>query len=198
VISYRLLAGSLLILNWLLVLPQNGHVATSRSDLPSSGRIPANRAYTNEAIGFTYPLPDGFQFNEDAAKQFQLRPGTGTLFVADQVVTDRACVNRVMVMADDTRRYHPPMSTFDSAVKLTAGLIKNPDVTLIRGVHLSTVGGRRAYRADLMKKLACGFLYQSLFVIKVRSFEVYWMLGGFSQQERDELLGSLQAISFQK
>jgi hypothetical protein len=161
----------------------------------SASSITPVRSYTNADIGFTYLLPDGFSLNKDAPKQLGVDPAM-TLFVADQAVPDRSCVNRILVMADDTRKYRAPMPTRTFAANLAAGLTKNPEVTLIRTVYESRVAHRRAYRADFTKKLGCGLLYQSLVVIKVRSFDLCWMLGGFSQQERDHLLESLQSISF--
>lgn len=136
--------------------------------------------------------------NEDATKQFQLRPGTGTLFVADEVVSGRVCVNRIMAQADDTRRYHPPMPTGTFAAKLANSFVSNPDVRMTRTPYPTRMGDKAAFRADYTRKLACGVMYQTLLVVKVRTFEVCFMLGAFSLKERDQLVATLQAISFQK
>lgn len=97
VISRRLLAGLLLVFHGVPGLSQGRQLDAGKLDRASDASVSSTRTYRNETIGFTYPLPDGFSLNEDAAKQSQLRPGTGTLFVADQVLSGRPCINRVVV-----------------------------------------------------------------------------------------------------
>jgi hypothetical protein len=198
VISYRLLAALLLVVQSLTGSGQDGQAGTPEANPTSSASIPAARTYTNETIGFSYPLLNGYVLNEDATKQYQLRPGTGTLFVADQVVNGRPCVNRIMAMADDTSHYPSPMRPETFATTLALSFTSNPAVKVTRGPYSTRMGDKAAFRTDYTKKLSCGVMYQSLLILKVRSFEVCFMVGAFSQKEREQLLASLQAISYRK
>lgn len=188
----------MLVVQSLTGLAQDGHAVTPEANPTSSASIPAARTYTNETIGFSYPLLDGYVLNEDATKQYQLRPGTGTLFVADQIMSGRSCVNRIVVMADDTAHYHSPMRPETLARKLALSFTSNPAVKVTRGPYPTRMGDKAAFRTDYTKKLSCGVMYQSLLIVKVRSFEVCFMVGAFSQKEREQLLASLQTISYQK
>jgi hypothetical protein len=101
-------------------------------------------------------------------------------------------------MADDTSHYHPPMPAGTFATKLALSFTSNPAVKMTRRPYPTRMGDKASFRTDYIKKLSCGAMYQSLLIVKVRSFEVCFMVGAFSPKERGQLLASLENISYRK
>jgi len=169
--------------------PQGG--GAEHSAQPYRGRI-AGRIYSNDSLGLTYQLPEGFFVNSDLPDRMQT--GSLLLMIADQH-TGRPLRDRVIMVADDAARY--TWTTKEYVTKYVRAKPQRLNVTVLREAYPIQVAGQEFYRVDYKKTEEGKTGYETFVCVRRKGFFVSWTFVSFSQEEEvDQMAGSIQTVSF--
>jgi hypothetical protein len=167
---------------------QNG--PAERPAQPYRGRV-EDRIYSNDSIGFSYQLPEHFFVHSDLPER--LPAGSVLLMIADQR-TGRPWRNRIILLADDARKY--TRTTKEYAAKIVRAMPSKLNVIILRDAYSVAVGGHEFYRVDYKKTDSGQTIYESFVCVRQRDFFVNWTLLAFSQAELEPMAASIQTVSF--
>jgi hypothetical protein len=151
----------------------------------------AGRTYTNDSLGLTYQMPDGFFVNPDLANT--LPAGSFPLLIADQH-TGRPWKNRLVLIADETRKYKSSLATEEYVSNFVAAMPRNLHVEIVHHTHLIEIAGKQFWRADYTKIDSGLELYQAFICVRLKGFLISWTFTSTSQQELEQLADSIKTV----
>jgi hypothetical protein len=151
----------------------------------------AGGTYTNDSLGLTYQMPDGFFVNSDLANT--LPAGSSPLLIADQH-TGRPWKNRLVLIADNARKYKSSLATEEYVSNFVAAMPPNLHVEIEHHTHLIEIAGGQFWRADYRKVENGLEIYQAFICIRLKGFLVSWTFTSTSQQELEQLADSIKTV----
>jgi hypothetical protein len=169
---------------------ESGRVQRGDRSQLESGQV-AGRTYTNDSLGLTYQMPDGFLVNPDLANT--LPAGSFPLLIADQH-TGRPWKNRLVLIADEARKYKSSMATEEYVSNFVAGMPRSLHVEIVHRTHLIEIAGRQFWRADYTKIDSGVELYQAFICTRLKGFLISWTFTSTSQQELERLADSIKTV----
>ena len=178
----------------LLSLPtgaqQSRGVIINHPTLADHGRVDG-RIYSNNSLGLTYELPDGFFVNSNADDS--MSGANVLLMVADQH-TDRPWKNRLVMVATDAAQFAWTTEKFvaEFVTKIPAKL----HVVVRRDTYRLEVGGEEFYRVDYQKTDEGKTLYESFICVRQKGFFISWTFVSLSAEEIDQIASSIKTVSF--
>ncbi len=172
------------------IAQENGKI-----DLPPKpeGGIFANNTYKNDYFGLSYPLTTEWTQGSPAGQSTPPPPGIYFLFTGDRHM-GRPLVNRVVLTADDARSY--TMSIEQYVSKLVHAQVKIKNGEMVREVHAVDFAGVHFLRADHKEDFSGGSLYNSCLCTQHIGYFLCWNFVAQSQPELEEIVGTLQQLSF--
>lgn len=165
---------------------------SSTSAAPPEGFV-ANNQYVNEYLGFTYPIPDGWQVNDERLLK-HASPAGRILLVLDRH-TGRAIKNRIVVGAT---KAIDPASGADHVVSVFGNSAKEQQANyeLLRDVYRVDLAGQRFFRQDYKQSLDALTVYKADVATKFRGYFLIWEIVARSKEELEDAVRSLEKISF--
>ena len=165
---------------------------SSASAAPPEGFV-ANNQYVNDYLSFTYPVPDGWQVNDDQLLKHASQAGR-ILLVLDRH-TGRAIRNRIVVGA---MKAIDPASGADHIVSVFGNSAKEQQANyeLLRDVYRVDLAGQRFFRQDYKQSLDALRVYKADVATKFRGYFLIWEMAAGSKEELEDALRSLEKISF--
>jgi TonB family protein len=154
------------------------------------GRI-ENNVYTNECLGFSLPIPDGWRTFREKAKVYS---GAGIALLALVLDKDGTFEGGVHVNARDPNG--STMSAQEFVSKEAHAQIQRPGGEVIREVYPIEYGGRQFFRADIKQTAISAVPYYALVYTKFRGFYVGGSVLAPSPELLDQSANTLQHISF--
>lgn len=147
--------------------------------------------YTNDALGFTYSLPEGYAPIADSPSA--LVTGAKYLFIAD-ARSGLFSRNRVLLVADDASQHNQSLRDYaDGFTRMSARM---PGTVLVHDATEVRFASKTFYRSDLNEHGNAGVLYKSVLCTERRGYFLMWFIVAQSQEEQDVAVRSLNAISF--
>jgi TonB family protein len=180
-----------------LARAQNTGTAVSKPG-PENGTI-SNSIYTNELLGFSYPIPDGWQINRDdvgAGREGEAKrtPGGGLeLLVIDQH-TARPFRNRIVMSAIDTTGMSATTREYTS--KFVQVQVNREGRELVRDAIDVELAGKHFFRADYKQPISGGALSEAFVCTKFRGYFLGWTFVAGSPEELEGFVNSLQRLTF--
>lgn len=164
-----------------------------------NGRI-ENNTYTNECLGFSLAIPDGWQVNSQLlgadGKASHVAKGVLFLLVIDQQKPGSA-LKRVGLYARDSSASAASAQEFVSAAIHGQVTLDPEHRQLVRDTFSVDYGGKHFSRADYKQTLANGTTFYLAFIYtKFRGYYIGGNLAAGSPDELDQSANSLQHISF--
>jgi TonB family protein len=164
-----------------------------------NGRI-ENNTYTNECLGFSLAIPDGWQVNSQLlgadGKASHVAKGVLFLLVIDQQKPGSA-LKRVGLYARDASASAASAQEFVSAAIHGQVTLDPEHRQLVRDTFSVDYGGKHFSRADYKQTLANGTTFYLAFIYtKFRGYYIGGNLAAGSPDELDQSANSLQHISF--
>jgi hypothetical protein len=162
----------------------------------------ANGTYTNECLGFSLPIPDGWQVNihsggSDAHGRATHLPGQGLGLLVIDRYKDYPSRQRIVVTARDASRFTLPAKDYVTAgVQLQ--ISSNPENRhRLQEAFAVEYGGRQFYRSDYKQDMPDGHtMYLALVYTKYRGYLLGETLIAGSSAALEESANSLLRISF--
>jgi TonB family protein len=159
--------------------------------------------YINDCLGFSYPIPDGWQVNADA---LGTPPGTAKhesggnllLLVIDQH-TKRPFFNRVVVSATNASAM-----TFDTAgfvshfVHAQTGGDNSGSRKILKEAYPVDFAGKHFYRSDYSDARTGATLYKAFLSTKFRGYFLGWTIVASAPEEVDAAVNTLQKMVFRQ
>jgi TonB family protein len=177
---------------------QSTGTALSKEPGPEHGTIVGN-TYANESLGFLFPIPDGWQVNRDTVGaeregEAERTPGGGLeLLVLDQHLT-RPFRNRIVVTALDATL--TSLTTKEYVSKMVGVQVARDGRKLVRDATDVEIAGKQFYRSDYVQPVPGGALAEAFVCTKFRGYYLGWTFVAGSPEELEELVNSLQRLSF--
>ena len=162
----------------------------------------ANGVYTNECMGFSVPIPSGWEFSKESGDTGTTRIGTHMpdgsidLFMMDKH-TDPASLNRIVIIALDATRFNGTAKDF--VARAVHGFVDADPIRyeLLRNTFVADYGGKQFYRSDYKQNLKNGgAMYLAYVFTKFRGYLLGAILMARSTAALDEAADSLHDISF--
>lgn len=183
----------------LLTGAQNAGTAVNKPG-PEDGTI-VNSIYANEFLGFSYPIPDGWEVNSEVGstapevKAKRLSEGGLVLLVVDQH-KGRPLRNRIVLSALDASGFKVDSEGF--VTKFVRAQLGREGMELVRDTFPVNFVGKHFFREDYKESSAGGALYKAFVCTKFRGYFLGWTLAAGSPEELEESANSLQRISFRE
>ena len=176
---------------------QNAGTAINKPG-PESGTI-FNNTYTNEFLGFSFPIPDGWQVNRDGvaagregeAKQL---PGGGLELLVVDRETGKPFRNRILVLALDADGLSTTIQSFVS--QIVRGQINDTGGEIVREPFPVDFAGQHFFRADYKQVFNGGTQSGAFVCTKFRGYFLGWTFVAGSPEELEGFVKSLQRLSF--
>lgn len=170
--------------------------------MPDQGTF-ENDTYTNAYLGLKYKLPsaDGWFVNSETIQQDASRTnkmaGRFLLTVLDRH-TGSPMRERVVIMADDSSLYHPPLSSRTYVEKVTSAQAKlgNEVPAGVRELPFHDVHGNGFFRGDFTEAYPGGKVYKSFVAVEVGGFFVSFTFAAGSADALNNLVGSISQLTF--
>jgi TonB family protein len=165
---------------------------------PEGGTIVSN-TYANEFLGFWFPIPDGWDINREivgAEREGEAKQTAGgglELLVVDQH-TARPFRNRIVVTALDTTGMS--LTTQEYVSKMVGVQIARDGRKLVRDSTDVELAGKHFFRADYKQPVPGGALAEAFVCTKFNGYFLGWTFVAGSAEELEELVNSLQRLSF--
>jgi len=177
---------------------------------PSNGSSPTlayedgsitNNVYTNECLGISLPIPDGWLLNKQLVvadgKARHMPGGELALLVLDHH-KEGAFGNRIAVTAHDANGSVLSVRDFISNNAHRQVNLDPEHREILKDTYSVDYGGKHFSRADYKQSLPNGgALYQSFVYTKFRGYFIGETLVAASPEELDQAANSLQHIAFQ-
>jgi TonB family protein len=179
---------------------QHSSDASSKPRGPESGNI-LNRVYVNEFLGFSFPIPEGWQVNSDeiggnnGEVKAKVTPGGGLiLLVIDQHIGGRF-FNRIVLTALDEKDVS--VDTLGFVSKFVRAQLGREGMSLVRDAFPVDVAGKHFFREDYKESSADSALYKAFVCTRFRGYFLGWTLATASSSELEEAVNLLHRIEFQ-
>jgi TonB family protein len=153
----------------------------------------------NEFLGFSYPIPEGWQINNETdnnngeVKAVRFSEGGLILLMIDQH-TGSPFYNRIVLSALDGRNLSVDTQGFVS--KFVRAQLGREGMELVRDPFPVDFVGKHFFREDYKESSTGGAVYKAFVCTKFRGYFLGWTLATGSPPELDEAVKSLQRISF--
>jgi TonB family protein len=182
-----------------LVCAQQPGNDSSTAPAYETGRI-ENNTYTNDCLGFSLAIPDGWQVNSQLlgadGKASHVAKGVLFLLVIDQQKPGSA-LKRAGLYARDASASAASAQEFVSAAIHGQVTLDPEHRQLVRDTFSVDYGGKHFSRADYKQTLANGTTFYLAFIYtKFRGHYIGGNLAAGSPDELDQTANSLQRISF--
>ena len=172
------------------------HVASSYTSGPDNGAV-SNGTYTNEFLGFSYPVPDGWQVISDKATHLNLGGLDGFILLTVDPFAGKPSADQMVLSAVDARSLKATtqhfVHLFASAPNARPG-----GWELLRDPFPVSIAGKEFFREDYKESFSGRIVYKAFVCTKLRGFFVGWTMAARSAAELDSSVNSLQRLSFQK
>lgn len=162
----------------------------------------ANGIYTNECMGFSLPIPTGWNFSKESGDRGTNRIGTHMpdgsidLLTMDRH-TDPPSLNRIVIIAQDATRFNGTPQDF--VTRAVHGFVDADPIRyeLLRNTFVVDYGGKQFYRSDYKQNLQNGAaMYLAFVFTKFRGHLLGAILMTRSTAALEEVADSLHHISF--
>jgi TonB family protein len=182
-----------------LVDPQGSRAGVSKI-MPENGTI-VDGAYSNQCLGFSYPIPDGWEPNFEVGAivpegMATHSSGGGVILLVLDQHTGRPFRNRIVLSSLHATGFKIDIDGFVSKFVRAQVSQSQEDTELSRDTFPANFAGKQFFRADYRESLPAGALYKAFIATKFREHFLGWSLVAGSPQELEESAGSLQRISF--
>jgi len=177
---------------------QQSNESSSSSPVPDNGRI-IRSAYVNEFLGFSYPIPEGWQIdnktaNNDGKVKAVLFPGGGLILLIIDRHMGEPLFSRILLSALDGRSMSVDTQGFVS--KFVLAQLGRDGMELVRDAFPVDFAGKHFFREDYKESSTMGVLYKTFVCTTFRGYFLGWTLAAASLPELEEAVKSLQHISF--
>jgi hypothetical protein len=177
---------------------QQSSKSSSSTRGPESGSI-VSSVYANEFLGFSYPIPEGWQMSTDAVGnngevKAMRAPGGGLVLLVIDQHTGAPFFNRIALSALDGRSFS--VDTQGLVSKFVRAQLGREGMELVRDTFPVDFVGKHFFREDYKESSAGGALYKAFVCTKFRGYFLGWTLATGSPPELEEAVTSLQHISF--
>ncbi len=162
---------------------------------PERGGV-VNSTYTNEFLGFSFPIPNGWQVNRDKAVELNAGGLRGFVLLIIEEPTGASYRNRIVTSAVDASSLTATTQHFVS-VFVNAEKNQHVDWELLRDPYPVDFAGKHFFREDYKESSAERVLYKAFVCTKFRGYFLGWTLAAWSSSALEESVSSLQRISFQ-
>jgi len=165
---------------------------------PEQGAIVSN-IYANEFLGFSFPIPDGWEVNREILGteregEAKRTPGGGLeLLVVDQH-TAKPFRNRIVVSALDATSMSATTQEYVS--KFAKVQVNRDGRELVRDAFDVELAGKHFFRADYKQPIPGGALAEAFVCTKFRGYFIGWTFVAGSPEELEGLVNSLQRLAF--
>jgi hypothetical protein len=171
---------------------QEGRLQThDEGAAPERGHF-ADRTYINDSLGLTYQLPDGFSANTDLDDT--LPGGSFLLMVADQH-TGRPWKNRVLLVADDAKKY-PKLTTAEYVAKYVKAKSQRLHAEMLQDGYRFEIAGKEFYRSDYKRTDNGLDVYEAFVCTKLKGYLLSWSFVSASKEELAQMASSIQSVLF--
>ena len=181
-------------------------VATYVSITLSLGQVPPNLkpdaghfsdgVYVNSYFRLAYTLGGGWYLNEDLMKGRISRFSGNYLLLAADRHTGKPMRERVLLVADDASQYKPRLSPVEYVTKMGKALIQHPGMELVRNSYQVEHAGKTFARMDYKESYGSGSVSRAFAATEVNGYLLSWTFVANSPQELNELVDSLDRLSF--
>jgi hypothetical protein len=163
--------------------------------------VVVNNTYQNDFLGFSYPIPEGWEVNSDAVNP--QHPGEGQAVGqggAILLILDRHkhlfYRNRIVLSAMDAN-----MLTVDTqgfVTKMVSLEVTHGSKEILRASYQVDLAGKTFFREDYTETSLAFTGYKAFIATKFRDYFLGWTLVASSPDELSETATSLGRISFQE
>ena len=163
--------------------------------------VVVNNTYTNSFLGFSYPIPEGWEVNSDAV--IPQHPGEGKEVGqggAILLVLDRNkhlfYRNRILLSVIDANSLTVDTQGFVS--KMVNAEVARGGMEVLRTPYPQDFAGKTFYREDYQQTSLVFTGYKAWIATRFRDYFLGWTLVASSLAELNEAVSSLGRISFQE
>jgi hypothetical protein len=186
--------------------PASPKTSTSAHTRPDDGSISGVESgiYRNSYFGLTYHLPEGWYVDTHIFKAHLAgtsdvpAKGTFLLLSANQFPLGTPGLKfnpDLAFMAISVSAFHKVINTGnDYLIGVMPGMVNTAHDQLLEQGAVINVGGRKFYRADYKRALG----YQAIVCTVWKGYVLVWTFVGQTTAQLDELVTSMQSISFEK
>lgn len=156
-----------------------------------------NKTYTNAYLGFSYPIPDGWEVSRDVGSEWDGKAHRFPSGGLELLIVDRytgSFRNRILVSALDATGFSVTTSGFVSRIVRDA--INETGGELVREPFAVTFAGQPFFRADYKQTFNGGTQSGAFVCTKLSGYFVGWMFVASSPGELEGFVGKLQRLSF--
>lgn len=176
---------------------QNAGTAVNRPG-PEHGTI-VNDTYTNEFLGFSFPIPAGWQVNRDGVgtgREVEAKrlPGGGLELLIVDRQTGKPSRDRILVVALDASGSSTTAGQFAS--QMVRGPINDTGGEVLREPFPVDFAGQHFSRADYKQVFNGGTQWGAFVGTKFRGYFLGWSFVAGSLEELEGFVNSLQRLSF--
>jgi TonB family protein len=182
-----------------LVDPQGSRAGVSKM-MPENGTV-VDGVYSNQCLGFSYPIPDGWVPNFEVGTivpegMATHSSGGGVILLVLDQHTGRPFKNRIVLSSMRATGLKVDIDGFVSKF-VRAQISQSQEHTeLSRDTLPANFAAKQFFRADYRESLPTGALYKAFIATKFREYFLGWTLVAGSPEELEESADSLQRISF--
>lgn len=158
----------------------------------------ANGTYSNECLGFRFPIPKGWEVNSELLGtppgKARRERGGGLILLALDQHTGRPLRNRIVLSALDATGY--VMDTERFIFKMVHHSLGREGTEIIREVFPTEFAGRQFFRSDYKETGPEGTAYKIQVATPFRSYFLGWTLVSPSQSDLAHMMQTLGQIKF--
>jgi hypothetical protein len=159
--------------------------------------------YINECLGFSYPIPDGWEVNSQAlgtspgvAKH---ETGGGLILLIIDRHTNRTFFNRMVVSASDATPLKFDTAEFVNRFVQAQTSGDQPTVRkILKKAYPVEFAGKPFFRSDFTDQHGDATLYKAFLSTKFRGYFLEWTMVTGSPEELDNAANSLQKLVFRQ
>ena len=190
----RSFGSAFLLVVTLLAAQENPSITAKNVQTPLNGGV-SGATYTNNFLGFSYPLPEGFFPNNEVPTKSD-KSGTYYLLIADRN-TDTSFKSRFIIVADSSDAYRQPLlSLKDYVAKLVTQTAKVENSEVIKESAPFDFPGREFYSATYKQTSGSTMLHKIWISALVRSYFVSWIFVSNSYSQLNEIAASVRQTNF--
>jgi hypothetical protein len=161
------------------------NIGTNTSDLRDRGEVDG-LAYSNEPLGFSYQLPQGFVVNPN------LLVGSLILTVADRV---NRTPWRDRIALADSGQYSGRITEY-VAHYMRGVAVSERHLLVLRDTRLLKVAGQEFFRIDFQIASEGEIEYQDFVCTRVKGPLVAWTFFSHNKQQVAEMAASINSVTF--
>ena len=190
---------SIAILAPTLVLAQQSSDASSKPRGPENGSI-LNSVYVNAFLGFSFPIPGGWQVNSEAIGsnngevKAKVTPGGGLILLVIDQHTGRRFFNRILLTAVEEKS--AGLDTQGFVAKVVRVQLDREGMSLVREAFPVDLAGRHFVREDYKESSGDSAVYKAFVCTTFGGYLLGWTLATGSPAELEEAVNLLQRIEF--